>query len=348
MPEEAKLNFYYINRCGYYRHGTQEAILGNLLGILSQLRTWATRPGFPLESTCTFTPNENGGDSLRVFCFDIMPNMANGDFFLTTWNETPSNKGKVPSVTGNQPVGAAEVHLNEIQAGTIPGYATYFWFIPEFNVFSTIRFQHLLNGQQNLVRYLNGFLEKHSDHAVVNQIDDDNVEIAGYREDIYSDIQELSPSFRAKLLRKGGEVDLIRQKRVSIRKLIRKSILNLEIEEEHTLMRSMLQKLGIIQNANNGNQDLNVKYSFPFTPSHDELSAIIDNAFEEGMSWTNDVGFQFVGKNDVVWLSNSIVKHDLNLEIERDNDEIVNLNSLANQLTAQRNVIANIVNSINE
>lgn len=344
MPEEAKLNFYSINRCGYYRHGAQEAILGNLSGMLSQLRTWATRPGFPLESTCTFSLNENGGDSLRVFCFDILPNNENGDFFLTTWNETPSNKGKVPSVTGNQPVGAAQVHLNEIEEGTIPGYATYFWFIPELNVFSTIRFQHLLNGQQNLVRYLNGFLEKHSDHPVINQIDDNNAEIVGYRENILSDVQELSPSFRAKLLRKGGEVYLIRQKRASIRKLIRKSTLDLQIEEEQSLMRSMLQKLGIIQNGNNGSQELNVKYSFPYTPSADEIDSIIDNAFEEGLSWTNDVGFQFVGKSEVVWLSNSIVKHDIDLNIERDNDEIVNLASLANQLTAQRNLIANIVN----
>ncbi|MDP3479436.1 MAG: hypothetical protein Q8R88_06670 [Desulfoprunum sp.] len=344
MPEEAKLNFYSINRCGYYRHGTQEAILGNLPGVLTQLRTWATRPGFPLESTCTFSLNENGGDSLRVFCFDILANNANGDCFLTTWNETPSSKGKVPSVTGNQPVGAAEVHLNEIEEGTIPGYATYFWLIPELNVFSTIRFQHLLNGQQNLVRYLNGFLEKHSDHAVINQVDGDTAEIIGYREDILSEVQELYPSFRAKLLRKSGEVDLIRQKRANIRKLIRKSTLDLQIEEEQSLMRSLLQKLGIIQGENNGNQKLNVKYSFPYTPSADEINSIIENAFEEGMSWTNDVGFQFVGKSEIIWLSNSIVKRDINLNIERDNDEIVNLTSLATQLTAQRNVIANIVN----
>ena len=183
MPEVAKLNFYSVNKCGYYKHGASEAIFGNLPIILSQLRNWATQPQFCLDSTCTFSLTENDGDSLRVFCFDILPNNANGDYFLTTWNETPSNQGKVPSVSGNQPVGSAQVHLNEIEEGTIPGYATYFWFIPELNIFLTIRFQHLLNGQQNLVKYINGFIEQRSDHAVITQMDDDNVEILGYRKE---------------------------------------------------------------------------------------------------------------------------------------------------------------------
>lgn len=345
MAEEAKINFYSINRCGYYRHAVQDAVFGDLTSIMSQLQGWATRPGFPLASTCTF-PIPEDSDYLRTFCFDIVSNNETGDFFLTTWNETPTNQGKVPSVSANQPVGAAQVHLNDIVEGTIPGYATYFWLIPHLNKFATIKFHHVLNGQQNLVKYLNGFLERHSNHAVINQIDDDNAEIAGYRADDNAEIEQLSPSFRSQLLRKLGEIELIKQKRATIRKVIRKSVLDMEIEEERSLMQRMMQKIGIGDNENNGNNSLNVKYSFPYTPSHDGIDAIIEHAMEEGLSWTNDVGFQMVGANDVIWLSNSIVKHEISLDIERDNDEIVNLQSLATQLTNQRNIIVNIINGI--
>ncbi len=245
MPEDARINFYSIQRCGYYRHGTSESIIGNISGLLSQLQSWATRDELPLGSTCTFSPQDTEDNLLRTFCFDIKSNVNTGDFFLTTWNETPSNEGKVPSVSSDRPVGEAQVHLNDIVEGTIPGYATYFWFIPQINVFATIKFQHLLNGQPNLVKYLNGFLETFSDHAVTTQTDDNNLTILGYREDINSEPQGLYHSFKSRLLRKAGEIEFIRQKHASIRKIIRKSQLDLEIEEERSLISKMLLKVGI-------------------------------------------------------------------------------------------------------
>jgi hypothetical protein len=343
MPEEAKLSFYKINRCGYYQHGTRNRAFGSISSMLSQLSSWATRPNFPLELTCTFTPGESEQDKLRVFCFDIESDSRTGDYFLTTWNETPSTQGKVPSVSGDQPVGSAQVHLNKIRRGTIPGYATYFWFLPDLQVFATIRFHHIFNGQQNLVKYLNGFLGMFSDHVVKYQIDDDNVEIEGYREsESAEEVLDLLPSFRAKLVRKGGEIALIREKRANIRKLIRKSILDSRVEEEKKLLQQMMQKIGI-NDFNHNSRELNVNYSLPYKPTDEELNAIIDNASEEGLSWTNDVGFQFVGGQEVVWLSNSIVKQEIELHIERENDEVVNLASLAAQLTGKRRLITRVL-----
>ena len=346
MPEEAKVNFYSIRKCGYFKHGRKETMLGDIPAILHNLKNWATGNNLSLIDTCTYSLQENEENSLRTFCFDILSNPDTGDYFLTTWNETPSNQGKVPSVTADQPVGEAEVHLNDIEAGTIPGYATYFWFLPEFEIFTTIRFQHILNGQQNLVRYMNGFLESFSKYAVRSQVDDDNIEILGYRENVNDEIQNLFPSFRSKLLRKPGEIELIRQRRANIRKMIRKSELNLEIDEDIDLLQRMLLKFGVINNDHPENNNLSINYSFNYNPTEEELNEIIDSAIEEGLSWTNDYGFQFVGKNEVYWLSNSIVKHDLNLNIERDNDEIVNLNSLSTQLTNNRQIVENIINEI--
>lgn len=346
MPEEAKIHFYSIRKCGYYKPGTGNLVFGDLPGILLRFHNWSTAPGLTLKDTCTFALHEDEENSLRTFCFDIISNNTTGDYFLTTWNETPSNQGKVPSVSGDQPVGSAEVHLNDIEAGTIPGYATYFWFIPQLAIFATIKFQHVLNGQQNLVRYMNGFMENFSGYAVTNQIDDDNMEIVGYRENANDAIQELFPSFRSKMLRKSGEIELIKQKRASIRKMIRKSELDLQIDEDKNLLQKMLSKFGITGNDDPGNNSLNVNYSFNFNPTEDELNEIIEQALDEGLTRTNDYGFQFVGKSEVCWLSNSIVKHEVNLDIQRDNDEIVNLQSLANNLTNNRQIIVNIINGI--
>ncbi|MDD3815790.1 MAG: hypothetical protein PHZ02_14230 [Desulfocapsaceae bacterium] len=343
MKEEAKLNFYSINKCGYYNFGKGDPEFGSVKNILQQLNEWAKRPDFTLESTCTYSTDNDEDDSLRTFCFDIIRNKKTGDFFLTTWNETPTTFGQVASVEADQPVGQADVKMNEIVEGTIPGYATYFWFMPEHDVFATVRFQHTFNGHRSLVKYLNGFLETHSPYAVKRFIDDDNIEVLGYRDNEKDEIEKLNPSFRSRLLRKGGEVDLIKQKCASIRNIIRKSTLNLEVEEEKSLATKMLEKMGIFQGCN-GRQELSVKYNIPYTPTNDDISSIIENAFEEGLSWHNDVGFQFTGKSEVTWLSNSIIKRDFDLNVERENDEVVNLLSLGKQLSSQRQIVVNILN----
>src|SRR5574340_46275 len=110
MPEEAKINFYHIKKCGYYKHGGTDALFGNIANIMAQLKDWATQPGLVLASTCAVSAPENCEDFLRTFCFDVCKKNRTGDFFLTTWNETPANQGKVPSVTASQPVGSAQVH----------------------------------------------------------------------------------------------------------------------------------------------------------------------------------------------------------------------------------------------
>jgi hypothetical protein len=193
---------------------------------------------------------------------------------------------------------------------------------------------------------MNGFMENFSGYAVTNQIDDDNMEIVGYREHANDAIQELFPSFRSKMLRKSGEIELIKQKRASIRKMIRKSELDMQIDEDKNLLQKMLSKFGVTDNDDHGNSSLNVNYSFNYNPTENELNEIIDQALNEGLTWTNDFGFQFVGKSEVFWLSNSIVKHEVNLDIQRDNDEIVNLQSLADNLTNNRQIIVNIINGI--
>ena len=58
----------------------------------------------------------------------------------------------------------------------IPGFPSYFWFVPEKNVFATIRFAHSVQGKSNLDHYLNGFLAIKSHYIVLNHED----EVHGY------------------------------------------------------------------------------------------------------------------------------------------------------------------------
>jgi hypothetical protein len=93
---------------------------------------------------------------LPVLCADIRTNPDTNDCLLTTWNVTPHAGDQIASIQGNSVVGNPVVVMNNLPAGGIPGFATYFWFIPAQSVLATVRFHHTHNGHQGLDMYLNG------------------------------------------------------------------------------------------------------------------------------------------------------------------------------------------------
>lgn len=148
MPEEAHITFYDIVKCGYHYRGQDIPAFGGLLDTLAQLRDWAFRDDRPLAETCTYEI-EDTDSVLRTFCFDFAES-ENNDVLLVTWNETETLDGSMASVNGTDPAGQAHVSTNEVPPGHIAGYPTYFWFVPEYNVFAAIRFGNRANGHTGL------------------------------------------------------------------------------------------------------------------------------------------------------------------------------------------------------
>lgn len=331
MSEQTKLLFYSVDKCGYYRFGNEEREFGGLEDLLDDLSAWV-HDGKSLGETCTYEVEE--GDVLRTFCFDMVTNRQ-GDYLLTTWNETPSLQGQVASVSSGRPVGAANVHLTGIPRNAIPGYATYFWFIPQHNLFATIRFQHALNGHRNLNHYLKEYLAKWSSHVVVSNDQDADHSILGYRHDQNSEVLNLRPAYMSSVLRHPGSTKLIVKNRAAIRRVIRKNLLLPHVIGDRNLVRTLLIGLGI-QDPPPTQEEVKVKYEFEHTPTAAELETIIAAWENEHETRWDDVGFQFQGDSTIHWLSHTFTKHETELDVVRENAEIVNAASLLKELSKHR------------
>ncbi|BBL59937.1 hypothetical protein [Methylomonas koyamae] len=221
MIEKVKIQFYKIAKCGYYKYGESSPEFGNIADILNQLYEWVSGNDKSLNETCTYEL-EDGEDIYRTFCFDIKRNQQTGDFVLVTWNETPTNEGRVVTVNGLQPVGNAEVNFTDLPEGSIPGYATYFWFVPNSNVFAAIRFYHtLLIGKSNLEKYLREYCAKFTSYVVVEE-NHDGAEVFGYSFD-GSDSKHLKADFKSFLYKKPGQIEALRSSCDTITKVIRKN-----------------------------------------------------------------------------------------------------------------------------
>ncbi|EPO6703957.1 hypothetical protein ACUDWF_003147, partial [Pseudomonas aeruginosa] len=134
--EKAKITFYRIDQAGFYQRGQDDPTFGSAAEMLAELHRWSQ--GKQLAETKTYEPAQDS-DLLPVYLMGIEP--AADSHLVTMWNQTPSVEGNFAAAMGNSQVGNTEVVLKEIPEGGIPGFATYFWFLPELGVFASIKFQ---------------------------------------------------------------------------------------------------------------------------------------------------------------------------------------------------------------
>lgn len=338
MAEEASINFYRIARCGYYKHGVNSPEFCSLADALHELTTWINAGGKTLGETCTYKI-EDGEEGFHTYCFDVVKSDPTGECLVTTWNETPSSQGNFASVNSTSRVGEVDVSLTEIPPQHIPGYATYFWIVPDRKLLATIRFHHAVNGHQNLCRYMKEFLGKWTSHVVVDEADEAaDHSIVGYRNDENSDPLHLNPMFKSFLLKKPGKIEFLKENRELIRTIYRKNVLSPQSQVDRSLLHRMFSKLGI-SDAPALNHDIKVKYEFSHTPDEAELDAIIADWENNHDSKWDDIGFKLKGDDEVHWLSHSLAKSTIELNVERENAEIINAESLLQAVQQQRRTL---------
>ncbi|EBU9286926.1 hypothetical protein [Salmonella enterica] len=337
--EQAVFTFYRINKAGYYAHGKPVPEFGNVTEMLADLQHWASTK--TLKQTKTFEANEE-----RYPCYLVDAKRNGDDWTLLMWNEIPTNGQQVPSISETARFGAdPEVILNAVQGGSIPGYATYFWFLPERGLLATVRLHNKLTSQSSLQQYLHCFLKQSSQHVIAERVTNEDgsveVRITGYKNNPLDPDEEKKhyiPKFSSSLVRNRGKHEVIKQNANRIKKIERIVELNLSKPEELGLWQRMLQvvHLGAPQGAG-----ISTKVRYTVSPQvtlQDVNSMIAD--WESDPSEVNDYGFYFEGEaNKPYWLSKSLARMEFQLDLERENIEFVQLDSLLSELVAKKNAI---------
>ena len=128
ITEKATFTFYNVRNAGFYRAGASVPEFGSLSETLIDLNCWAAEK--VLKETKTFEADEE-----RYPAYLVDSKNVGDDWLLLLWNEVPSNGQRMPSLSEDAVYGAdPEVIMNPIRERTIPGFATYFWFIADRNL----------------------------------------------------------------------------------------------------------------------------------------------------------------------------------------------------------------------
>lgn len=338
MAEEISLNFYKVDQCGHFQRGNDLPLFGDLSSTLDNVYEWINSDGPAIGSTKTFIFDEESS-FLPVYCYDIKKN-TDSDYLLITWNETETAEGAFASIRANQQAGSAQVITTSFPNNSIPGHPSYFWFIPERNLFATIRFGGRLSGNPGMNKFMQGFLERFSQWVQVEDGEERSLdtEILGYAENDEGELlHHVKARFKTSLVRKQGEIEYIRQNRERIRKIIRKDEYTSNVEVKRSLFQAIFNHLGITDYTDQNQNTARFKYELNITPSRNDLEQIITNwQTRHDESW-DDVGFEFEGEAGVKWLGSSLVKNTFEVNVRwNETRSVVNPNSLLRALAEKK------------
>lgn len=342
--EKATLTFYKVDSCGLYKWGDHTPFLGDTVDILDDLLSWSSGKG--VAQTATYQVPK-GNDLLPSLLLDIKK--AGNNYLLTLWNQTPTQQGSVPSVDPNSSVGSASVTMNGTKKGTIPGFATYFWFVPSEGVFACVQFDHSTTGHKVMEKYVKSFIDPFSKHVVFNLKADGTFESKGYAGHLSDKHLKLHPKFSSSLFRKPGNTDHILDNHAMIEQVVRKTNLEMKNTADKQLLQRMMDafRRGINISSKLPASGINVNYQMPIDLTRQELEALIKD-WEKSNSnskvqW-DDYGFKIKGEmNKIYWLSGSKARDGFDLDVSRKNAEVIDSDSLIQELNKKSQYILRLI-----
>ena len=342
MSVEAKLSFYKVHRCGYYEYGQHQPNFGSLSDTLNQLRTWAQPGKKPLVETCPFEVNPDSSTD-NTFCFAIEGHTATDDYILTTWNQMPTFESGIRCVLGSDPVGKASVTISDVPKNSIPGYPTYFWFIPSLNAFATIRFDERANGHTNLLHFMKGFLTKCTSYVQWDK--NEEAKIVGYSNAKDKDPYNLYPQFKSSLYQKAGQIEFLLSNCKRITKIKRKETLTWLDQPKRHIIKSIFQDLGVFD-EDKPVQECKMIYEISHTPTREELKIIIETWQQDHEVKWEDIGFKLKKESSWCMLSRAFAKDTVEIEVSHDDVGIINAKSLLNAIVSKRTYLLDSLNSV--
>lgn len=334
--EEARISFYDLKEFGFYKWGGTH-LFGDVPAILGELQAWCR--GKTISETKTF---DVARSSQVLPAYFLSSREAQGNFLLSLWNETPSTDGAVASIPQTAPVGTTRVTMNEIEEGSIPGVASYFWFIPDSNVVATVRFQHPGTGIPQMRTYLRRFMEQFSSHAVTEEQNGELV-TTGFRESAGA---ETVGKARAKIAlaphRRDAERQFILDRAAQVKRIEKKGVLQLTTQDDRAVWQRLLHAFHVDEPTNRPHE---VKMSFEVEVNgltREEVEAVIQGYDDE--DGQNDYGFKFAGEGQQIhWLGKEVAKTSVNVDVRRLNPEMVNPDDLVRELERNRRNLLNLL-----
>lgn len=333
----AKVTCYEIYACGYYDK-KNSLIFGGITELLDDLLTWVGKKEFHATNILCHDESEE----LPCYLYDI--NKKNDSYLVTLWHQTTLDDTNIISVPKHAKVGSVKAKLNAVEKDTIPGYPTYFLFLPKHKLLATIAFPHpsrkTPTHHNSLISYMNMFLACHSQYVVIedDENDDTKFNIVGYTDsDDLEDLKEVKPSYKSKISRRPTEVNLILNRIDSITKVVHRIELN-PANHEHRAVWQKVLSWTYVEKPEQEPEKVKFEYEISVNLTEDDVLKIVD-----GESFLDSYGFKFKNDPKIYWLKGVVMREDFSVTVKYDIEHVINNKSLLNQLDKVKSDIVALI-----
>ncbi|WP_288985822.1 hypothetical protein [uncultured Pseudoalteromonas sp.] len=328
---EARVKFFDIKKCGYYLRGHENAEFSSTHDTLQKLNDWAN-DGKELINTTTYEADPDN-DLLNTYFSGWHHNSISRDSLLILWNEVANDNGVIYGMNPMELPGSTSMLTTGFgNRPAIPGFPSYFWFIPERGVFATIKFTHSVQGKSNLDHFLNGFMANKSPYKVL----DAEQKVIGYS--LTGSAAENSPRIYSKFHALGRKQEELEAELLTnlhrIRRIVKRESLSYTVGDDRSLIERVFSDL--LDNTPTFNQSRVIMHELQFEPTENQLRQIINNFAQlDVTSSIRNAGFIYNDGRRVM-LKGTSVAFSANIHVNRENNEIIEPIEMLRALSNQR------------
>ncbi len=332
LKKSISIKCFEINKCGYYEYGNGNFVGCDTAETFNKLAVWLSTWS-SIHQTATFQPREDT-DEAKIYCYDFKKTKKS--FMFVAWNRAHSADGQVKAINGDKKIGEADVKSSKFPKEYIPGFETFFWIIPDKNLFFTVRFERTNTGLNDFSLYIIGFLRQCTKYC--KPVLEGEKKLMRYQLG-QEEPRVLVPSFWATPKKLPGKIEWIKGNRAHIRKVIQKSELSLQVSANDTdFWQKIARFFGHVPKLVE-NRAIPYRAEYTYTPSVKELNNIISTWEETKGMHGAEMGFQMDNMSGVVWLETSLAKGQFEVEVEVNADGIVDAKSLLEALESNEDKI---------
>lgn len=337
---KANVTFYKVEKCGFYKYRGKTPEFGNLAEFFNELIAWTKGKGFLL----TKLQNVDDHSDLPVYVLDAVQG-STGDFVLTLWNGlSDGDDDAVASIDSSHKVGQPlQVHSNPIKTGSVAGYPSYFWIIPQRGVVATVTVRPGA-GRLPMIKYINTFIATRSQYLVVGP-NKEGVKKAAYAPlggacMASNRVSNVFPRFDMKTFMKSkGDLSVIHANYDDIASTVIKADIDAATVQKKNRLLSMVSFLEP-KTSKKGqvSKRQKIKLELGYRPSLEELQEIENKFSDGGVSSWEDMGFKIKGKGDkTFWIKSSIAKGVLDMKDPKAvTGSVIEADVLLKELTENR------------
>ncbi len=337
---QAKITFYQIKRCGFYKHMSSQPLFGNISDTLADLHQWVK--GASLSETKV---HDQIDSILGTYVSALEPSKNNKSYLLVLWNQVPTTEAGVLSLKTDAVVGQKQTLIeNPIEQDSIAGYPTCFWFIPSQNCFASIVFEKGLVGKRALELYLTHFQRNCSKYVNVAETEDGE-EVIYYVDPNDEELQIYRPPrFVSNVYQKPTKKQFFKKRLSEVRKILFRTHFNACQKVPYEGYQKLLKMLNFSLPSDYLEKQLNYQIEMTIDEqSIDDFDTLYDNWKDEFEELNIDYGFKLKGDSKAHWFSGTISKGEFELAGLDLSDIVENPKRLLNELENQQNSILKVL-----